>query len=293
MNMHHPGIFFSQPAVKPAAGRGATRAVVAVSHRLQVDAARLGILLLLAILMAGCAVLPPVVSGPDPEVIAKQQRTDRAKASLLEGLKSYEAGSYEESQKKLLIAMDSGVLTVPEQLNARKHLAFIQCVNNRETICREEFEKAFALDPGFELSPAEVGHPTWGPIYRLVRAELELKKSGRSLPPPPPVRQPTAGEKLMAEATKAYDEADYTKAIRLLQDASREPLPAADKINALKFTAFSYCLTNRMTLCRAEFEKILQSNPAFELAPAEAGHPSWGPSFRAVKAKQKKSAAKK
>ncbi len=238
------------------------------------------------LLLAGCAVPTPAPVGPSAEALARQQRVERAQTVLADGLKQYEQGAFEDSMKSLLIALDSGVLTVPQQLNARKHMAFIQCVNNREVVCKEEFEKAFALDPKFELNPAESGHPTWGPIYRLVKTELEIRKSGKVLPAPV-VKVPTPGEKALAEAMKAYDEADYPKAIKLLQDTLKENLVAADRIKTIKYTAFSYCLTNRLPLCRAEFEKILQLDPNFDLDPAEAGHPSWGPPFKTVKAKQK------
>ena len=264
--------------------------IITVTRQCRVG--QVAILLLLSGLLVACALPPTAPKGPTPEEIARQQRVERAQNNLNEGIRLYEAGSYEDSLKNLLIALDSGVLTPTQQLNARKHLAFIQCVNNRELICKEEFEKAIALDPNFELSPAEAGHPTWGPIFRLVKAENELKKSGKSMPPPV-VKQATTGEKLMAEGIKAYDDADYNKAIKLLQDATRESMPQPDQIKAYKFAAFSYCLTNRMTLCRSEFEKILQLDSTFELEAAEAGHPSWGPSFRMVKARQKQVPAKK
>ncbi|HEX4859390.1 MAG TPA: TssQ family T6SS-associated lipoprotein [Usitatibacteraceae bacterium] len=244
------------------------------------------VLILVAAMVGGCAVAPPdKPAGPSPEAIQRQQRIDRAQAALGVGLKAYEAGSYEESLKSLLVAIDSGVLTLPEQLTARKHLAFIQCVNGREVVCKEEFEKAFELDPKFELLPAEQGHPTWGPIYRLVKTEIDFKRSGKPLPSA--ARTPSPGEKLMAEAGKAYDEGDYTKAAKLYQDALKETLAAADQAKARKFTAFCYCLSNKMSQCRAEFDKILKDDPKFELDPAEAGHPSWGPSFRAAKGKAK------
>ena len=246
-----------------------------------------------ATFLTGCATSPPgAPKGQSPEMAARQQRGDRAESHLNEGLKQYEAGNYQDALKNLLLALDSGALTVPQQLLARKHLAFIQCVNNRELVCREEFEKAFTLDPKFELLPAEVGHPIWGPVFRLVKSELELKRSGKSLPALAN-SQPTSGEKLLAEGLKAYDDADYTKAIKSLQDSLKEPLAPANQVKAMKHIAFGYCLTNRMTLCRAEFEKILDLNPAFELEAAELGHPSWGPSFRAVKSKQKQTPAKK
>lgn len=251
-----------------------------------------GFALALLLALSGCALPPPAPPGPTAEESARIQRAERAAGTLAEGLKLYDAGMYEEALKNLLVAMDSGALTLPLQINARKHIAFIQCINNREIVCKEEFEKAFALDPKFDLTAAESGHPTWGPIFRLVKTEVELRKAGKTLPVLP-VKVPTAGEKLLAEGMKAYDEGDYAKASKLYQDALKETLPPAERIRTLKFSAFSHCLTSRMTQCRADFEKILQLDPGYELDAAEAGHPSWGPSFRSVKSKLKPPTTKK
>ena len=51
-----------------------------------------------------------------------------------------------------------------------KHLAFINCSQGRTGPCRDDFRKALAIDPSLELSPAEAGHPTWGPIFRSLKA---------------------------------------------------------------------------------------------------------------------------
>lgn len=262
----------------------------ALPSKLQPGAA--GWILVVLLQLSGCAVAPVPPPGPSVEEVARKQRLERAQASLTEGLKLYEGGMYEEALKNLLVALDSGVLPLPMQLTARKHLAFIQCLNNREIICKEEFEKAFALDPKFDLSPAESGHPTWGPIFRLVKTEIELKKAGKSLPLVP-AKLPTPGEKLLAEGAKAYDEGEYVKSAKLYQDALKETLSSSDRLRALKFSAFSHCLTSRMAQCRADFEKILQLDASFELEAAEAGHPSWGPSFRSAKSKLKQPPAKK
>jgi tetratricopeptide (TPR) repeat protein len=246
----------------------------------------------LLLLLAGCAT-PPVVkptSGPSPEEAARQAKIERAKAMLGEGVKSYETGAYDDALKNLLLALDSGSLVVADQLQARKHLAFTHCVNGRELQCKEEFEKAFAVDPKFELLPSESGHPIWGPLYRLVKTERDLKALGKTLPPPANLQGP--GERLAVEGNKAYEEGDFAKALKLMQDALKETLPAAEALKARKISAFCYCLTNRMPQCRAEFEKILQADPKFDLEPAEAGHPSWGPSFRAAKSKIKPPAGK-
>lgn len=251
----------------------------------------------LALLLAGCATpgkpttaaATPAVStatAPSAEAVYKQQRIDRAKASLAEGLKRYDAGNFPEALSSFAAALDSGgILPVADQLVARKHVAFIHAVSHRDAASREEFEKAFLLDPGFTLSAAEAGHPAWGPIFRAVKSEVDLRRSGIS-PPSAQAVGPTIGERLLASAMAIYDQGDYNRAIKTLQDALKESLTVVDRVKALKFTAFSYCLTSRNTLCRAEFEKIFQVSPDFVLEPAEAGHPSWGPSFRAVKARQ-------
>lgn len=260
--------------------------------RYSINSIHLAAFALLISFMAGCAVPPLKPLVPTAEETTKQQRLERAQTNLNDGLKKYDSGTFDEAFQNFLLALDSGQLTLAEQLTARKHMAFIHCLSGREANCKEEFEKAIALDPKFDLSPAEAGHPTWGPIYRLARTEIELRRSGRALPAPV-VKSQSLVEKLMLEAMKAYDDADYNKAIKSFQDTLKERLTDAEQITAHKLIAFSYCLTNRMTLCRAAFEPIFKLNANFDLDPAEAGHPSWGPSFRAVKAKQKPALPKK
>jgi len=90
-------------------------------------------------------------------------------ASLRDGLRQYDDGAYADSAKSLNGALEQG-LNDPERADAHKHLAFIHCASNRERSCREEFRKALAADPTLELTPAEVGHPTWGPVFKSVKA---------------------------------------------------------------------------------------------------------------------------
>ncbi|UCE30806.1 MAG: TssQ family T6SS-associated lipoprotein [Burkholderiales bacterium] len=83
-----------------------------------------------------------------------------------------------------------------------------------------------------------------------------------------------------------YDRGDFERAIRSLGSAepiwqSNEPLV---KIAAHKLMAFSACALGRRQACRDAFDALLKIDPGFELTPAEAGHPIWGPIF--VEAKQ-------
>jgi Tfp pilus assembly protein PilF len=93
----------------------------------------------------------------------------KGQAALKAGLKQYEDGDYADSAKSLASAIDQG-LSEREQVDARKHLAFIHCASGRQRQCRDEFSKALAVDPKMELEPAEAGHPVWGPIFRSVKA---------------------------------------------------------------------------------------------------------------------------
>jgi Flp pilus assembly protein TadD len=89
------------------------------------------------------------------------------------------------------------------------------------------------------------------------------------------------------EGIALYDNGNYNGALKRLTGANEiwnagKPV----QIEALKYMAFSYCVTGRQALCRQQFEKALKLNPAFDLAPGEKGHPLWGPVF--VQAKKSK-----
>ncbi|CAN7589083.1 TssQ family T6SS-associated lipoprotein [Trinickia sp. LjRoot230] len=89
-------------------------------------------------------------------------------------------------------------------------------------------------------------------------------------------------------AQAAYDAGDYSRTIALLTRSRALDDAAPDtQIAAHKLAAFTYCITNRITLCRAEFVKILDLNPRFDLLPAEKGHPIWGPVFETAQRRHK------
>ena len=77
---------------------------------------------------------------------------------------------------------------------------------------------------------------------------------------------------------------EYTESAKNLQGAISLGLPERERADAHKYLAFIHCAENRERQCRDEFRKALTVDPALELAPAEAGHPVWGPIFRSLKA---------
>lgn len=210
--------------------------------------ARAVFLLLLSVL-AGCAQLEKLVQAT------------KAQITLVEGLRQFDAGDHEASAKALASALKMGGLGVKDRAEAHKHLAFIHCTAGREGPCRDEFRKALAADRRTQLDAAEAGHPVWGPVFRSLNGPSAL----------------SAGMKL-------YEEGNYAESVKNLQGAIELGVPDKQRANAHKYLAFIHCSWNQERECREEFRKALAVDPALDLAPAEAGHPVWGPIFRSLKA---------
>ncbi|HVJ13342.1 MAG TPA: TssQ family T6SS-associated lipoprotein [Burkholderiales bacterium] len=206
------------------------------------------VLLLCLALLAGCAQFEQLV-----------QRT-KAQSTLVDGLRQYDAGDYAASTRTLSAALELG-LSDDDRALAHKHLAFIQCSWEQERQCRDEFRKALAADPALDLAPAEAGHPVWGPIFSSMSGNSALK----------------AG-------LKQYEEGDFASSLKNLQGAIEVGVPVKQRANAHKHLAFIQCSWGQERECRDEFRKALTADPKLQLAPAEAGHPVWGPIFRSLKA---------
>jgi hypothetical protein len=96
---------------------------------------------------------------------------------------------------------------------------------------------------------------------------------------------PSGTDPRLTDGIATYDLGDYNGAIRKLN--IKELLESASldiQVETRKFLAFSYCVTRRVVLCKLQFDAVLKSKPSFDLKPAEAGHPSWGPVFKKAKA---------
>jgi len=245
-----------------------------------------------ALLAAACAEMPKL-GGSEPQKPASPQITesslrDRAQQQLADGVKQYEAGEYDNAVKNLTSSLEHGLLSKAEQARARKFLAFSHCVSGREILCRDEFRKAFEIYPEFALTAAEDGHPIWGPIYRNVRTQLVAEREAAA------ARKPgffalAKAEQMLNDGMVKYDAGDYPAAHTLYAAALKEGLKSKeDQVRAMKQMAFTLCLMEKFRECRAEFVKIYDVEPQFDLTPAEAGHPSWTRTFAAAKAQAHK-----
>lgn len=116
-------------------------------------------------LLSGCASQTARDMGLD-------KLSGKAAQTLSLGIQQYEDGDLRVAQKNIQDALNMGLAFDADKVNAHKHLAFIFCASGQEKTCRDEFRRAFDVDPGFKLEPTEIGHPLWGPVYKSVRAEL-------------------------------------------------------------------------------------------------------------------------
>lgn len=120
-----------------------------------------------------CTTLWGCSSGPLKDITGKisDALQPKAEKDLAAGIKSYEDGDYRQAAKQLQQSLDGGLPGAADQARAHKYLAFLHCVSGRERPCRDEFRKALDADPAFDLDEAESGHPTWGPVFRSVKAK--------------------------------------------------------------------------------------------------------------------------
>lgn len=87
----------------------------------------------------------------------------------------------------------------------------------------------------------------------------------------------------LRDGIRLYNEGEFNAAIKRLsaQDIANGSVPT--RVTALKYTAFSYCVTKRPAQCERSFERAMKLDPSFDLAPGERGHPLWGPVFAKAK----------
>jgi len=133
-------------------------------------------LLLLLPLLTGCEAVKKSMNDISDSLDFDKSRAKTqesalptAEQRLKSGIAQYEEGNYNLAQRTLQGALAEGLASRTDQARAYKHLAFIYCVTDRVAQCRQEFSNAIAADPKFNLTPAEAGHPTWGPVFRSVR----------------------------------------------------------------------------------------------------------------------------
>lgn len=119
----------------------------------------------------------------------------------------------------------------------------------------------------------------------------------RTVAPPPPPPEPTAEERAAMAREAAgrrnvdlgiahFEAGNYAEAEHMLLTPEVWQASSSQQLRALKFLAFTYCVSERPQLCRQSFERAFQLDPVFALEPAEQGHPLWGQAYAEARAAQ-------
>jgi tetratricopeptide (TPR) repeat protein len=161
----------------------------------------------------------------------------------------------------------------------------------------EQFNKLALMTMACLFTIACESPPKTAPIQKTPTKPREVKPALAApapIPAPSPAEAPrpaalsNADVLALREGIALYNDGDYNGTIRKLNNAT-EIWTSHNKslqVSALKYIAFSYCITSRTQLCRQQFERALKIDPGFDLLPSEIGHPIWGPVF--LKAKKLK-----
>jgi len=146
--------------------------------------------LIAAALMSACAMQAPppgpapVAAQPVPEPVRAQPETESpekiaekaaraaAQAEFDGAVALYTNGDYRGAIKRFTAIHDSLHAYRDLELLSLKYMAFSYCVTGHAPMCKQEFEKAFKLDPSFDLEPGEKGHPLWGPVFEKAKKEM-------------------------------------------------------------------------------------------------------------------------
>ncbi len=104
-----------------------------------------------------------------PPAPAKPAPRSAGERLLADGMAKYDAGDFDGAHELLQSALQLGLGAKTDQLKAYKYSAFSSCLLERYRTCRGEFAKLFEIDPDFDLTPAEVGHPSWRRTYAAAK----------------------------------------------------------------------------------------------------------------------------
>jgi len=143
----------------------------------------------------------------------------------------------------------------------------------------------FAPNAGGVHRAANADHPRAETYLARERQPAPVRDQARE-----PVREAVVREAArdpaatLREGIRLYNNGDFADAITRLNAPEIQSANTATRTSALKYTAFSYCVTQRPTQCRQAFDRALRLDADFALAPGEQGHPMWGPVFDKARA---------
>jgi len=125
-------------------------------------------------------VAPPTqVVEPPPEPVKPLDPTAQKEQALAAALEIYADGRYDDAISALTTLVGAPELPLSSLVKVQKFLAFSHCASGRARQCRQHFDTALDLDPTFQLTEAERGHPVWGREFNNARNAARNKRPSR------------------------------------------------------------------------------------------------------------------
>ncbi len=127
-------------------------------------------------------VAPAVQPSPPPEPVKPVDPVAQKEMALAEALNIYAEGRYDDAVVWLTPLVAAPELALSAQVKIQKFMAFSHCAMNRLRQCRQHFDTALELDPTFQLTEAEKGHPMWGREFINARNAARNKRPAAKKP---------------------------------------------------------------------------------------------------------------
>ena len=127
----------------------------------------------------------PAGQEPPPEPQEPVKPVDPAaqkEQALTEAINIYFDGRYDDAVVWLTPLLVAPELPLSSQVKVQKFMAFSHCSMNRLRLCRQHFDAALELDPTFQLTEAEKGHPVWGREFIRARNAARNKRPAAKKP---------------------------------------------------------------------------------------------------------------
>jgi hypothetical protein len=116
--------------------------------------------------------------------------------------------------------------------------------------------------------------------------------ASKTTAPEAPLYTPSE-ELLLEKISTLFHDGDYRAVIKKVKEMPEATLGGMSfRTDALKYKAFSECVSKQPRNCRNTFRQLLGFNPSFDLTPAESNHPQWGKVFAEEKARSDAAVAK-
>lgn len=126
-------------------------------------------LLLSLMVLAGCA-----TNANSPGASLPAQDSPQAQQALQQLRDDYNQGRYGAVIRS--VALDGRLhdeASLATRTEAYKLQAFSYCVQDYKQLCEESFTRILQLQADYDLSPAEKGHPQWGPVFTSVQSRYQ------------------------------------------------------------------------------------------------------------------------